>query len=130
MADIIEVRLPINSDYLPLLRANVGVIAGIMLFNYDEILQLRVAVSEAFNLAIRWANKEGDDEVLMRFVVKTNEIEILITGRRGFIGKIDAEQEVESFATLKALMDQVRFGDGAQNEPMIRMTKTNTTGRN
>ena len=130
MADVIEVRLPPTPDYLPLLRATVGVLAGIMLFNYDQIIQLRTAVSEAFNLAIRWAKQEGAPtnpaEVSMRFVVAVNMMEILVSNPPGFIGQIDIDREVESCAVLESLMDEVRFGGGAANEPLISMTKYNT----
>ena len=51
--DVIEVRLPPKPEYLPVIRAAVGVIVGTMFFNYDEIIQIRVAAAEAFELAIR-----------------------------------------------------------------------------
>ena len=35
--DTIELRLPAKADYLPVLRATVGVIAGTMSFDYDKI---------------------------------------------------------------------------------------------
>ena len=132
LADVIEVRLPPAPDYLPLLRATVGVLAGIKSFNYDEIIQLRIAISEAFDLATKWARQEGaptdPDEVSIRFVVATNRIEILVSNRPGFIGQIDIEREVESCAILESLMDEVRFGSGAANEPLISMTKYTTAG--
>ena len=132
LADVIEVRLPSAANYLPVLRATVGVLAGIMLFNYDQIIQLRVAVSEAFDLATRSAKQEGSptnpDEVSMRFVVAGDKIEILVMPQADFIGQIEIEEELESCATLKSLMDEVRFGGGAANEPLIRMTKSNTAG--
>ena len=132
LADVIEVRLPLTPNYLPIVRATVGVLSGIMSFNYDEIIQLRVAVTEAFNLATRLANKgvNGPDEVTVRFIVGAEKIEILVTNRLGFTGKIDTESEMESCTTLESLMDEVQFGDGAANEPMIRMTKSNTSGTN
>ncbi|MCH8993835.1 MAG: UDP-N-acetylglucosamine 1-carboxyvinyltransferase, partial [Chloroflexi bacterium] len=49
--DVIQMRLPLKSEYLPVLRAAVGVIAGGMEFTYDEVMQLRVAISEVFDLA-------------------------------------------------------------------------------
>ena len=127
MADVIEVRLPPNPEYLPLLSASVGVLAGIMEFNYDEILQLRIAVSEAFDLTARWANKAGEatgpDEISVRFVVAADKMEVLVMNRLGYIGAIDLEREVESCSTLRSLMDEVRFGDGAADGPLISMTK-------
>jgi len=132
LADVIEVRLPPAPAYLPLLRATVGVLAGIMSFNYDEIIQLRVAISEAFNLAIRWAAHESSttspDEILMRFVVAPDRIEILVPKRPGSIGQIDIEREEESCALLESLMDDVEFGGGATKQPLISMTKLNIAG--
>ena len=132
MADVIEVRLPPTPDYLPLLRATIGVLAGIMSFNYDEIIQLRIAVSEAFNLATKRIRQEdapaSPDEICMRFVVAANRIEILVLNRPGFIGPIDVKLEVESCAILESLMDEVRFGGGSAYEPLISMTKSNTEG--
>ena len=132
MADVIEVRLPPDHKYLPLLRAAVGVLAGIELFNYDEIIQLRTAVVEAFNLASRWPEQEGASDnaegVSMRFVVAANKLEILVLNRPGSIGQIDVESEVESCAILESLMHEVRFGGGADNGPLITMTKYNHAG--
>jgi len=105
LADVIEVRLPPTPDYLPVLRATVGVLAGIMSFNYDEILQLRIAVAEAFNLTTRWAKKESEatnlDEVSMRFVVVADKIEILVTNRLGYIGAV--------MTALKEFLPEVSF---------------------
>ncbi len=36
----------------------------------------------------------------------------------------DIERELESCALLNSLMDEVRFGGGAANEPLISMTKS------
>jgi len=132
LADVIEIQLPQNSDYLPLLRATVGVLAGIMSFNYDEIIQLRLAVSDAFSLAERRAGQgraiASHDAISMQFVVATDKIEILIQNRP-FIGRIDTELEMESCAFLESLMDEVAFGGGAENDPLISMTKYNTVGK-
>lgn len=64
--DTIELRLPLKPQYLPILRATTGVVAGVVGFNYDEIMQLRVAVSEVFDLALkhitlgRWASEVNE----------------------------------------------------------------------
>jgi len=132
LTDVIEIRLPRNSDYLPLLRATVGVLAGIMSFDYDEIIQLRVAVSDAFSLAARTAGHDsavaGQDEISMQFLVAADKIEILIQNRP-FIRRIDTELEMESCAFLESLMDEVAFGGEADNDPLISMTKHKTVDK-
>ena len=69
--DVIQLRLPLKPEYLTLLRAAVGVIAGTISFNYDEIMQLRAAVSEVFDLGVKSVSgKEGNsehDELSIRF---------------------------------------------------------------
>ena len=130
LPDVIEIRLPQNSDYLPLLRATAGVLAGIMSFNYDEIIQLRLAVSDAFSLAARRAGPDSAiaSEISMQFVVAAEKIEILIQNRP-FIGRIDTELEMESCAFLESLMDEVAFDGEAENDPLITMTKYITVGQ-
>ena len=126
LADVIEIRLPQNSDYLPVIRATVGVLAGIISFNYDEIIHLRSAVSDAFSLATRRAAQDGaitsNSEISVQFVVETDNIEIVIQNRPS-TGRIDTELEMESCAFLESVMDEVAFGSEADNDPLISMTK-------
>ncbi len=132
LADVIEIRLPQNSDYLPVIRATVGVLAGIISFNYDEIIQLRSAVSDAFSLASRRAVRDGaiasHREISMQFVVATDKIEIVIQNRPS-TGRIDTELEMESCAFLESVMDEVAFGSEADNDPLISMTKYHNAGK-
>ena len=127
MADVIELRLPPTSDYLAVLRATIGVIAGGMSFNYDEIIQLRVAVSEAFNLAIRRVVPEEQSgtapNLTVRFTVKTDKLEILIPSPRDYPAPRAVEEEIESQAVLESLMDEVQLGGGSADEPVVSMTK-------
>ena len=59
LADVIEIKLPPSSEYLAVVRATIGVIAGNMSFNYDEVIQLRVAASEVFSLAMEWISQDA-----------------------------------------------------------------------
>ncbi len=132
LADIIELRLPPTSDYLSVLRATIGVIAGGMSFNYDEIIQLRVAVSEAFNLAIRRVVPEEQTgtapNLIVRFTVESERLEILIPSPHGYLVPRAAEEEIESQALLESLMDDVQLGGGSADEPVISMAKYKTAG--
>ena len=132
MADIIELRLPPTSDYLSVLRATIGVIAGGMSFNYDEIIQLRVAVSEAFNLAIRRVVPEEQtgtaSNLTVRFTVETERLEILIPSPHGYPAPRAVEEEIESQALLESLMDEVQLGGGSADEPVISMAKYKSAG--
>lgn len=114
-ADVIQMRLPLKPEFLPVLRATVGVIAGTMEFNYDEITQLRVAVSEVFDLAIRHSTGREEDaeigDLSVRFVTERNRLEILIEAPANYSGELDTKEDEESVALLRSLMDTVEFGN-------------------
>ena len=122
--DSIRLRLPLKSEYLPVLRMATGVIAGVMTFNYDEIVQLRVAVSEAFSIAIR--NIPGQmgpgqtDEVEFRFTVSPDKLEVLVVSGANDIADLDKEDTEESRALLESLTDEVEFGG---EQYLVRMVK-------
>ena len=125
--DVIELRLPLKQEYQPVLRATVGVIAGGMLFSYDEIIQLRVAVSEAFDLAIKYITL-GErvsevTELTLRFLIKPDRIDILIPAPENAPSTIDSEVEQESRELIRSLMDETEYGTGANVRPLIRMVK-------
>ena len=50
---IVHVRLPLRIEYLPVLRSMAGVVGGVSSLGYDQIMQLRLAVSEAFEFVSR-----------------------------------------------------------------------------
>ena len=130
MTDVIELRLPPRSEYLTLVRAAVGVISGGMSFNYDEIIQLRVAVSEAVQMATQWATQEDIEaagaQLVVRFTVNPDGLEILVTGPEGLARAITVEPDEEGLALLQSLVDEVEFGSGAAGQPLVRMVKYRT----
>lgn len=133
MADIIELRLPLKPEYLPVPRAAIGVIAGGISFNYDEIIQLRTAVGEAFELTIRGGPQDPRApawaEVIFRFVVEPEKIEVLIINPGNGASRLPMEGEAESQALLEGLMDEVEFGDGTGGKALIRMVKYNAVAK-
>ena len=125
--DVIELRLPLKEEYLPVLRATTGVVAGVVSFNYQEITELRVAVSEVFNLAIKHVATEREisevNELAVRFLVHPDKIEILITVPRDFTSYLYGKEGEESLALLKSLTDEVEFGAEVAGRAVVRMVK-------
>ena len=127
--EVIQLRLPPKLKYLPVLRATTRAVAGGMSFNYDEIIQLGVAVSEAFELAVKYVTGQGRESDVPDLVVCFQEvaegIEIMIPNpandNRPF--QPDDESEQESQALLKSLTDELELGAGNPDRPMIRMVK-------
>ncbi|MFB3119630.1 MAG: hypothetical protein ACE1Y2_03785 [Stenotrophomonas maltophilia] len=130
LADVIEIKLPPSSEYLAVVRATIGVIAGNMSFNYDEIIQLRVAASEVFNLAAEWVSQDASAsttrELALQFVVDGDKLEILVPNQISYTVSLTGDQMIESRALLESLMDEVEFGGGASQNPLIRAAKFNT----
>ncbi len=130
-------RFPPKPEYLSVLRAAIGVIAGDMSFNYDEIIQLRVAVSEAFQMTIRQVPQEPQVStavgLVVHLTVEPDNIEIVIFKLQDYTScspRLGAnqllpgtEEEIESRALLESLMDEVEVGREAAGEPLIRMVK-------
>ena len=127
LSDIIELRVPPKLEHQSVARAAVGVIAGGLSFNYDEIIQLRVAVSEAFEIMLRRVQRTSPEskpsEVIIRFHTGTDGIEVLIPGWPAIPGHAATEEEAESQALLESLMDEITIDGGNQVEPMVRMLK-------
>ena len=130
--DVIEIRLPAKSQYLPVLRAAIGVIAGALSFNYDEIIQLRVAVLEAYDLALQYlSQQEGSpegSELSVRFTAGADRIEILIPASGGHMGQLDADEEREAKVLLASLVDELEVAAGPDGAPIIRMVKYRSSG--
>ena len=101
-----------------------------MSFNYDEVIQLRVAASEVFNLAMEWVTQDAaasaTRELALQFIVEGNKLEILVPNQISYTVSLTRDEMVESKALLESLMDEVEFGGGANEDPMIRVAKYNT----
>ena len=129
--DTIALWLPLKPQYLGILRATTGVVAGTSSFTYDEIMQLRTAVSEAFGLAIKQVTPREEvsevGELAVRFVVEPDVMEILITSPLDYTSHLDSEEGKESQAVLRNLMDEVRVGADAAGKTVLRMVKYKST---
>lgn len=127
MSDVIELRVPPKLVHQSVARAAIGVIAGGLSFNYDEIIQLRVAVSEAFEIMLRRVEQTSPEasplEVTIRFSTDADSIEVLIPAWPSIPSYVATEEDAESQALLESLMDEVQLNSGSQNGPVVRMSK-------
>ena len=124
---IVQLRLPATPEYLSVLRATAGVVAGNLSFNYDEILQIRVAVSEAFGLAVDQARRPGDSteisDLTATFVVGPEALEILIAYPAAALETAAGGDESESRAVIESLVDAVEYRVEPAGTRVIRMVK-------
>ena len=123
----VELKLPPRAQYLPVLRATLGVVAGSMSFDYDEIMQLRVAVSEAFELAIEHLQGQHDPpenaSLSVTFIAHPDWLEITVMDPGVPAGAVESAEEVESRVVLDSLLDSVEFGVLAAGSRVTRMVK-------
>ena len=127
MSDVIELRVPPKLEHQSVARAAIGVIAGGLSFNYDEIIQLRVAVSEAFEIMLRRVQRTSPEsspsEVIIRFNMDTDSVEVLIPAWPSIASYVATEEDAESQALLESLMDEIKLNGGDEGEPVVRMLK-------
>ena len=112
--DVIELRVPPKAQFLPVIRANIGVIAGGVSFDYDQIIQLRTAVAEAFEIAIGCVS-QGEPS--------TPPQEVVVTSDGPYEPPSGGEEGLEIRALLESLVDQLEMGSGAPGTPIVRMAK-------
>ena len=117
-----ELRLRLRLEYLGVVRGLVGVIAGTLDFNYDEVMHLRVALSEVFEMATHIEEHEAEAtprDVVISFQPRTDGLEVRVAAPVGLVRDIVGERGDESRALLDSLMDSVEYDtDGA-----VRMVK-------
>ena len=129
--DVLELRLPLKAGYLPLVRATAGVLAGGMSFNYDQVIQVRTAVAEAFDLTIRRTARRAPFsapvELTVRFTITPDRLEVSLPTQLDDTGRPASQEEVESKALLESLVDEVELDGEANGAPFIRLVKYRQT---
>lgn len=124
---VIELRLPPKPESIPVLRATIGAIAAGMSFNYDEIIELRVAVSEAFDMAIRHLSngqkRSKPGNITVKFRLAHEQLEFLIPDLSDYSYRLSSQEEQESVALLGSLMDEVEFGAQQDGQRVMRAIK-------
>ena len=129
--DILELRLPPRAEFLPLVRATAGVIGGGLSFGYDEIVQLRTAAAEAFEVAVQRTRHIGglssEANLTIRFTITPDKLEIFIPIGEGVSGTVGSQVQVESEALLASLMDEVELHNEAAGGLSLRLVKFRPT---
>ena len=121
--DVVELRLPTRPEYVAVLRATAGIIAGEMSFSYDEVLNLRVAVTCVA------PGEEAIGKLTVRFTIGARSLEVLIPAPRAYSYDLHGEGEMERRGLLSTLVDKLELGSGEAGEPMVRMLKHKSAGR-
>src|SRR5690554_3908037 len=82
--DFIEMKVPAKPEYVGVIRLTVSGLANRLGFSYEEIEDLKVAISEAVTNAVKHAYKENETgEVTVGFGLYEDRLEIMIADYGG-----------------------------------------------
>ncbi|MGJ9459400.1 anti-sigma B factor RsbW [Oceanobacillus sp. CF4.6] len=126
--DFIEIKVPAKAEYVGVVRLTMSGIANRMGFPYEDIEDLKVAVSEAITNAVNHAyNEEDQGEITIGFGVYEDRIEIMIADHGGSFnlteikngtGPYKNSEPVETLREggfglflIEALMDEVKINN-------------------
>ena len=125
--NVVELRVPLDLAYLPVLRGTAGVIAGTRSFTYDEVMQLRVGVSEVFDVALRHVARldrfAKGNEIAFHFIAEPDGLQVIATYAGDFTAHPDTDEELKSQALLVSLLDDVQYQATASGGTLVRIKK-------
>ncbi len=113
----IELTIPARPEYVAVVRLAAAGIAARMLFSYDDIEDLKIAVSEACAAAVQ----AGGEHVAVRFGLAPDRLEIRVAHRPGRARRRTQQSELGTLL-VRCLMDEVRT-ERAGAEHITWMTK-------
>ncbi len=126
--DFVEMRLPAKPEYVGVVRLSVSGIANRMGFSYEDIEDLKVAISEAMTNATTHAYDDGEEgEVTIGFGIYPDRLEVMVADRGGsfdldevkqHIGPYQQNEKIENLREggfglflIDALMDKVEINN-------------------
>lgn len=111
--DFIEMKVPAKPEYVGVVRLSISGIASRMGFTYEDIEDLKVALSEAITNAVTHAYyKEDDGEVTVGFGVFENRLEIMVADRGGSFDLNDIKDEIGPYQQSESVEDLREGGFG------------------
>ncbi|WP_110112027.1 anti-sigma B factor RsbW [Bacillus sp. CGMCC 1.16541] len=124
--DFVEMKIPAKPDYVAIVRLTLSGVANRMGFSYDEIEDIKIAISEACTNAVQHAyTSEAKGEVTVGFGLFDDRLEIMVVDKgesfdlealKKEIGPYESSKEVEflpegglGLYLISTLMDDVKM---------------------
>ncbi|MFQ3545172.1 anti-sigma B factor RsbW [Halobacillus rhizosphaerae] len=93
--DFVEVKVPAKAEYVGVVRLSTSGIANRMGFSYEDIEDLKVAISEAITNAVKHAYKEDEDgEITIGFGLYDNRLEVMVADHGGSFNLGEIKQDI------------------------------------
>lgn len=108
--DFIEMKVPAKPEYVGVVRLSISGIASRMGFSYEEIEDLKIAISEAMSNATTHAydEKEGG-EITIGFGLYDNRLEIMVADRGGSFNLEEVKADIGPYQNNHSL-EELREG--------------------
>jgi len=133
----VTLNLPASAEYVDIVRLNLYGIASKMGFSYEEIEDMKVAVSEACNNSVLYAYSQEGGMVEVLFQVTSDSLSITVrdegesfdsvgaVGDRTLHDKDLSEVQIGGlgFYLMEALMDEVSVTNQAGKGTEVTLTK-------
>ncbi|MGG4340054.1 anti-sigma B factor RsbW [Paenibacillus lautus] len=133
----VTLNLPASAEYVDIVRLNLYGIASKMGFSYEEIEDMKVAVSEACNNSVLYAYSQEGGMVEVLFQVTDDSLSITVrdegesfdsvgaVGNRTLHDKDLSEVQIGGlgFYLMEALMDEVSVTNQAGKGTEVTLTK-------
>ena len=143
MAETVDLRIPPRPEYISVARLTVAALAARQAFPYDEIEDLKVAVSEACNVLIG-SRRGSKDPIALHFAEEGDVLDIRIETQRSGVdpraffpdpgtarrrAKAEVARALGVFL-IQCLVDEVRRidGDGSIELRLRKKRRENTNG--
>lgn len=139
--DFIEMRIPAKAEYVGVVRLTISGIASRMGFTYEDIEDMKIAISEAVTNVVKHAYETQEPgELTIGFGVYENKVEMMVADRgesfnfnevKDRIGPMTVMSEVKPVTQMReggfglylinALMDKVEINN--EDGVIVLMTK-------
>ena len=108
--DFIEMRLPAKAEYVSTIRLTISGLAHRMGFSYDDIEDLKVAISEAVTNAVTHAYRADEvGEVTTGFGVYEDRLEVMVADHGGSFNLADIKDDIGPYHPDESI-DNLREG--------------------
>jgi len=114
----IQIELPIEKEFARLLRLMVSGVASRMNFNLDAVDDLKIAIEEAYLMAMRY---KVANPLVVSFTTKPDRLEIDFKGKSLSSAEEDQKEDFGSFI-LGAVVDEMEVSQ-ENKEFNLRLTK-------
>ncbi|GAA0447278.1 MAG: anti-sigma B factor RsbW [Bacillota bacterium] len=111
--DFIELKVPAKAEYVGVVRLSISGIANRMGFSYEDIEDLKVAISEAITNTVTHAYHEQDDgEVTIGFGVYEDRLEVMVADHGGSFNLNEVKDGIGPYKNTESIEDLREGGFG------------------